>query len=207
MRNDAPRRRRKPVGVSDMAGTRDLVRRTVEQSGQTGLPEASTRRIRAGFAKLKAMQDGIEAAASEPAHEAIERETLAEDRAPVRLPLRVSIAMVGLAFVLLLPVWVLPTMIFLAIVGFITFYYGIGHDRVCEMAIAYFRRVERRNPAKAARILRRAAQVSAGLSRVAEKLPARWTEGLYLPDFAPEEDTPEIMTRDPFERLGDHVGA
>ncbi|PIE08599.1 MAG: hypothetical protein CSA73_01480, partial [Rhodobacterales bacterium] len=58
-----------------------------------------------------------------------------------------------------------------------------------------------RDPDRAEALRARAAGLSARLARLLERLPNRWTQGLYLPTF--EEPSPDVYEddTDPFERL------
>ena len=106
-----------------------------------------------------------------------------------------------LAVVWIMPVWFLPVVVGTMIAAAVALYYGLGHDRVIDLARRYFAMRQRRNPEKAELLRKRAARLSASLDYLARKLPERWTTGLYLPDFEPEECSHEKMTLDPWERL------
>jgi len=106
----------------------------------------------------------------------------------------------AMLIVFFVPLWVLMALTIFAVLGTVTLYYAIGHDRICAMAVAHYRTVDARDPVKAENMRRTAARFSRRLSRLADSLPERWTRGLYIPDFEPEE-THEKMANDPFERL------
>jgi hypothetical protein len=84
-------------------------------------------------------------------------------------------------------------------------YLTLGPDRVSEIVAARFERLKARDPARAEALRRRAARVSRGAARLADRLPAHWTTGLAIPDFEPAGETPEKLRDDPFARLARDV--
>lgn len=80
-------------------------------------------------------------------------------------------------------------------------YFLIGPDRIGRRAQRVFDRYEQRNPDKAALLLHRGNELSARMERWSERLPERWTQGLYFPSFERDEHVPEKLAQDPFERL------
>ncbi|SEN80890.1 hypothetical protein SAMN04488077_1327 [Roseovarius tolerans] len=101
-------------------------------------------------------------------------------------------------------VWRPGFIIFLVLVGLmigVVLYFSFGPDQVQNWVISRYRRLAARDPDAAERIRRRAAAASQRLSAVIEKLPERWTAGLYLPDFEEPADLPEKWNSDPFDRL------
>ncbi|PIE09149.1 MAG: hypothetical protein CSA73_00010 [Rhodobacterales bacterium] len=80
-------------------------------------------------------------------------------------------------------------------------WFSLGPDRVYEMILDGYWRLHARNPDRAEALRARAAGLSARLTRLLERLPDRWTQGLYLPSFEePRSDVCEDDS-DPFERL------
>lgn len=111
-----------------------------------------------------------------------------------------------LSFLLLLTLCVLEPgfVIFLLVMALLialVLYFSFGPDQVQDWVISRYRSLRKRDPAAAERIRRRAAEASRRLSAIVEKLPERWTTGLYLPDFEEPAEPPEKFKSDPFERL------
>ncbi|MFA3916243.1 hypothetical protein [Ruegeria hyattellae] len=86
------------------------------------------------------------------------------------------------------------------LIGFVL-YFSFGPDRAQDWVRNRYLGLRERDPDGAERIRRRAAVASKKLSEIVEKLPERWTAGLYLPDFEEPEELPEKFKTDPFERL------
>lgn len=78
--------------------------------------------------------------------------------------------------------------------------WGLGYDRIRRMVLARFHAIQAADPARAEALRLRAAGLSRRLDHMLGYLPDRWTRGLYLPDFEPEE-APEAFSADPFDRL------
>jgi len=112
-----------------------------------------------------------------------------------------TLMIAGLALVMLMPGWVVPVTVFLSLLTVVTLYYALGYDRICRLIVAWYRRLERRDPERAENLRARAAYWSKRVSDWTATLPESWTQGLYIPDFEPEPEQPEILQTDPFERL------
>ncbi|MCI2399845.1 hypothetical protein [Aliiroseovarius subalbicans] len=80
-------------------------------------------------------------------------------------------------------------------------YFSLGPERVAQMVAAWHGRLAARDPDRAEVLRLRAAWVSKRIATLVNRLPNRWTAGLYLPDFEPEGEMPEAMDNDPFDRL------
>ena len=89
----------------------------------------------------------------------------------------------------------------IALVMGLVLYFSFGPDRAQEWARNRYQGFRERDPDGAERLRQRAAFASKKLSEIVEKLPERWTTGLYLPDFEEPEELPELFKTDPFERL------
>ena len=120
---------------------------------------------------------------------------LAQPEAPRRLSLALLVLIVFLR-----PLAVLGMALVALMVGLIT-YFSLGPDRVAEMVVAWYRRKKEADPERAEEIRARAARVSQRLGKIVDRLPERWTQGLYLPDFEENKPLPECLTGDPFDRL------
>lgn len=106
------------------------------------------------------------------------------------------IAVLAIAMPLLLPSMLLLSTVLLAIT-----YLSLGHDRSAEIAAAGYRNWERRDPDSAEIARTRAARWSARLSRLIERLPDSWTQGLHVPDFEKTDPEEDPFQGDPFDRL------
>lgn len=174
-----------PVDVSG-AAVEALVKQTVSESAVQGIPEKSQVRIKRGLEKLKA---GAEAKPG---------------GTPSRsLPGKgIMLALVSLAILaFILPLWLFGTALIVAVVGTIGFLSLMGPERISAWVVARYERLQQDNPAKAENLRARAARISATITAFADRLPEKWVQGLYLPDFEPSTDLPEKMRTEPFERL------
>ncbi len=111
-----------------------------------------------------------------------------------------------LSILLLLTVFLLKPglvvfMAFMALLIGLVLFFSFGPDRVQNWVIYRYHRLRERDAEAAERIRQRAAAASKRLSAIVEKLPERWTAGLYLPDFEEPTELPEHWETDPFERL------
>lgn len=111
-----------------------------------------------------------------------------------------------LAIVLLVVLTVLHTglvlfMAAMAVVLALVLYFSFGPDRVRTWILRRYSTFKARDPDAADRLRRRAAWVSRAAGAVANRLPERWTQGLYLPDFEEPEEGSEKWESDPFDRL------
>ena len=98
------------------------------------------------------------------------------------------------------PMYVIGLVLISLLVALIA-YFSIGPDRVAQMIAAWFTRLKTRDPDRAEVLRSRAAKLSTLLGAVVDRLPERWTQGLYLPDFEEPSEQPPEMHDDPFDRL------
>ena len=84
---------------------------------------------------------------------------------------------------------------------------SVGSDGFAELVAKAYAKLKERDPGKAERIRRGAIAVTRTLNRGLERLPERWTRGLYLPDFETDGYVPERLMVDPFEDLAAEVQA
>jgi len=111
------------------------------------------------------------------------------------------IALLLMVTILLIVPWLLPSL-FGIILGTIAFIYlVIGHDYSIKIITTWFNWLKRRDSHGAEVIRARAERVSNRLAGWLTRLPANWTTGLYLPDFAEVDDFSEKLKSDPFGRL------
>jgi hypothetical protein len=127
--------------------------------------------------------------------------------APIRSyqPTRLHQALVLIALVFVLSPWLIPIAMLLTLSIAAIIYFSLGPDRVAELVVAGHERLSRHNPDLAERARLRAVAWSARLVRLVHFLPARWVQGLYLPDFENPVQAHEKMQVDPFERLAAQV--
>lgn len=99
--------------------------------------------------------------------------------------------------------WLLPGLLFLTLWIALIVYLTVGPDRLAELITPLRARLAARYPDKAAEIRRRAQIGADRVEALLEKLPARWREGIYLPDLGRSgDDIAGLESRpDPFERL------
>jgi len=114
-------------------------------------------------------------------------------------PRRLALAMLVL-IIILRPLAVLGMALFVLMVGLIT-YFSLGPDRVAELILAWYQSKKERDPDGAEALRARAARLSRRLERMFARLPERWTQGLYLPDFEEPKPLPDRLANDPFDRL------
>lgn len=115
--------------------------------------------------------------------------------APRLLAIAVLAALISLAPMAILMLCTLAVLTTLAA------YRLLGSDRASKLGWAWYARARQRDPEKAETIRRRAAYLSTCASGLLDRLPSRWTAGLYLPDFEEPRPLPEKMNTDPFDRL------
>jgi len=114
-------------------------------------------------------------------------------------PRLIALGVIGLVF-LMAPGFIIFLVVF-TLLSAVLGYFTLGPDRVEEMVVEWYEALSARDPDKAETIRARAARTSRFASAVAARLPARWTAGLYLPNFEPATTTPKELGPDPFDRL------
>lgn len=105
--------------------------------------------------------------------------------------------------------WLIPGILFLLFwIGLIV-HLTLGPDRVAELLTPIRQKLAARYPEKAETMRRRAQAGADRLESWIERLPARWRDGIYLPDLGRSEKDgiPEMMKADPFDRLSRGRGA
>lgn len=182
----APEEIRAEPGVVSNEAVETLVKETVSASEVRGIPENSRLRIKRGLEKLKS--------------EAIRKPSAKSPSRRSGKGVMFGTILIALA-IFLLPPWVPIAAIVLALIGLIGFLSIVGTERISAWIVARYFRLKREDPEQAERLRYKAARASAALTRLAGRLPEKWVQGLYLPDFEPAADMPEKMRTDPFERL------
>ncbi|UWP91867.1 hypothetical protein K3X13_12605 [Aliiroseovarius crassostreae] len=116
-----------------------------------------------------------------------------------RTPRVLAIALIA-AVTVAHPLFILALLLVAGMVAAIT-YFSVGPEAVDAFIIQRFQRLKARDPAKAEHLYSRAVRGIDLLNKAIDRLPERWTQGLYLPDLNPEQTPPEKMREDPFARL------
>ncbi|QIE47003.1 hypothetical protein G5B38_16555 [Pseudohalocynthiibacter aestuariivivens] len=99
--------------------------------------------------------------------------------------------------------WIVPTLIigaiWLALIAFIF----VGAERIAAAMLWFYRWLDDRAPRRAERLRAGADGLAIRLDALFDRLPGRWTEGLYMPDFSREAllDDSNDEGPDPFDRL------
>lgn len=114
-------------------------------------------------------------------------------------PRRIAVALLVLS-ILAWP-WKVLWLTLLVPLALVITWASVGSEGCAELTVRWHARLKARDPDKAERIRLRAAATSRAVARALDRLPERWTQGLYLPDFEPEGYVPEKLKVDPFEEL------
>lgn len=117
------------------------------------------------------------------------------------------LAIAVLAAIVFWQPWYIVFLFFLTCLLALVVYLTLGHERIIEFGESWYERLQRRDPERADALRRRAAKVSAKVTSLIERLPEKWTWGIYLPDFNETTITHEKMKSDPFDRLAAQIAA
>lgn len=108
-----------------------------------------------------------------------------------------------IVLVILWKPWLIPGLVILGFWLVIAAFAVLGSERLAEGFIRFYVWLDARNPARAERIRSRTDRLAMRLDALFDRLPERWTEGLYMPDFSRAsllgdgfDDRP-----DPFDRI------
>ncbi len=173
------------------------------QDELTGLAGRNARReaVQDGAAAARLRNVSAQYAPQKPAAKTIEDLT---GRTPTILqklkawPLLAFLFAAVVAIFALAP-WVIPLALLLG-AGFVV---ALGSDRVAGGLTRIYHWRHARNPARAERFRNRIDQLATGMDAVLDRLPERWTTGLYMPDFSREALLEDIDQGrpDPFDRI------
>lgn len=111
---------------------------------------------------------------------------------------RIGLALIGLA--LLVDPLPVGSVILLVLAGPVIAGATLGPDRSAGILRAIHARIDRRDPARAAALRRRARALSRRLERLARRLPGDWADRLALVG-APPHPVAATLAGDPFDRL------
>ena len=115
-------------------------------------------------------------------------------------PTRKHVFFAVIAVIVCLRPWLIPITLFIAFWVFLIAYLTLGPDRVAELVVGGWRRLHARRPELAENIRKRAEAMAIRIDAVLDRLPGKWTDGLYVPDFSQPEHNAEERP-DPFDRL------
>ncbi|WP_424942642.1 hypothetical protein [Aliiroseovarius crassostreae] len=110
-----------------------------------------------------------------------------------------GVALLIVAFVLR-PVLMIILALF-AILAAAVVYFSVGPEAVDNYILRRFEALRKRDPKKADQLRGQTVRGISMLNTLIDRLPDRWTAGLYLPDLEAPVDPPEKMQEDPFDRL------
>lgn len=118
-------------------------------------------------------------------------------------PTRTHTIIAVLAAIMYLRPWLIPIVLFVSFWVVLIAYLSLGPDRVAEIVVGAWRRLAARRPELAENIRQRAEAGAGRIDAFIDRLPAKWTEGLYVPDFSRPAAEDEDMTDDvdPFDRI------
>lgn len=184
--------------------TADAVRKLVLEEDTRANPQQEPIRVAAADSKqtLPSFSGGIVSMWVKGAAVASGRLTVRFFRRPDAPRL---MAIMLLVIIFLAEPWFVLTVFLLAILTALVAYFSLGPDRVTELVVAWYDRLRQRDPDRAATLRHRAASCSKKMSEIVERLPDRWTTGLYLPDFEEPPELPKKMKSDPFDRLAAQI--
>lgn len=118
-------------------------------------------------------------------------------------PTRKHVFFASIALIVFLRPWLIPAILFVTFWVVLIAYLTLGPDRVAELVSNGWQRLRARRPELAETIRQKADRMALRVDKLLDRLPTKWTENLYLPDFSqPVEKPDEFEARpDPFDRL------
>ncbi|HEY9037865.1 MAG TPA: hypothetical protein VIN05_02840 [Roseovarius sp.] len=117
-------------------------------------------------------------------------------------PLRGAVAIVAIIAAALAP-WAIPVILLLAAGLTVTLGVAMGSDGVANALARVFYWQNARDPDRAERFRARVDRVATVMDAALDRLPERWTTGLYMPDFSREALLQDMDADrpDPFDRI------
>lgn len=130
-------------------------------------------------------------------------EIISQDATPLARRLAKPVLFGGLVLFVWHRPWAIPLLLFALLWIGVVLCALVGTDRIGRAAMRGYRWLEARRPDRAEALRARADRAAMRLDQLLDRLPARWTQGLYLPDFSRDALSPDApdLERDPFERL------
>ena len=104
-------------------------------------------------------------------------------------------------FVLLVEPWLVPIVSLAAVISLTFAYLAMGPDRAAEITGSAYRWLQKRDPDKAEKARAAAQAISERMSGWVERLPDRWSRGIYFPDFSRDSGKIDAVIEDRFDRL------
>jgi len=107
------------------------------------------------------------------------------------------------ALVMVWKPWLIPGLLILCFGIVIALFAVLGSERLSDAFIRFYLWLNLRNPERAERVRDRADRLAMRLDALLDRLPERWTDGLYMPDFSRASLTGETLDArpDPFDRI------
>ncbi|MEB8387327.1 hypothetical protein OO012_08815 [Rhodobacteraceae bacterium KMM 6894] len=120
-----------------------------------------------------------------------------------RKTLRRLVLIVGLGAMVYTWPWVIALMLFLTLAAVLAGLAALGSERIGARMLRVFLWLDARNPARAERLRLRADGLAMRIDALLDRLPDRWTEGLYMPDLSRAALIPQELgdRPDPFDRI------
>lgn len=181
--------------------------RSGRATGRAALPDLAPQEELSARKAARAARQAREAAAAPaaaaPPVEDLRPEPAARPRPAARKLLRRALPWVALGAVVWLWPWAIPIALFVAFWVVLIVCATVGSDWIGRGTLRLYRWLEARNPDRAERLRVRADAVALRLDGLLDRLPDRWTEGLYLPDFSRAALSPDTLDDrpDPFDRI------
>jgi uncharacterized protein YhhL (DUF1145 family) len=117
-------------------------------------------------------------------------------------PRRAAIAVIVVAVFIVAP-WAIPLLVLAALVLAAAAPVVLGTDRMAAVLACVFHGLDARWPDRAELFRARIDRLATAMDALLDRLPERWTTGLYMPDFSRDALLSEIGDDrpDPFERI------
>lgn len=99
--------------------------------------------------------------------------------------------------------WFIPLFVLVNLTALALFAVLAGTDRIAALASLWFKRLKKRDPDRAQRLLNRGNRLLCRVEWLADRLPPAWVQGFHVPDLdaidAPPEDDAFVKSR--FDRI------
>lgn len=122
-----------------------------------------------------------------------------------------NIAFMMLVYISLWRPWFIPTLTFVIFLTILLVVIAMGPDRVASFAGWWFARLNRRNPKRAERLIRKGNKLLRRVEVLADRLPPAWVDSFYLPELDGEDrsEVNDAQLKERLERIAaqEQVGA
>lgn len=197
----------KTLAESRQIEARAMLPDILHQDELTGLAgrNARSKAAKTGAAKARLSEVATRYAPESKPIETVEDLTgraLLRLRRPHPWVLRGALAALALVVVLLKP-WGVVLVLLAAVIATLGLALAMGTDRMAGGLTRIYHWQNARNPGRAERFRARVDQLATGMDAALDRLPERWTVGLYMPDFSREAllENLEDDRPDPFDRI------